>query len=340
MKITVVFTGGTIGSKVGNDEYISLDKQNPYKLLDMYQKSCQKNTQVFDIEEPFCILSENMNEKYLNCLILCIRKILEGGEAEGIIITHGTDTLPYTAAILSYIFGTECIPIVLVSSDFPLEDDRANGLINFKYAVDFIQNSYGKGVFVCYCNQEEFPLLHRGTRILENVPYTAFVRSVKDCYYGTYKGNRYEKNSGYSCDYINIISEKQCYKHMDIKQYELCKNTGEIMWIYPCVGMYYPNITEKTRAVLHSSYHSGTICISDGLREFMNQARIYKVPVFITGIAGDEKNYETIKEYQNLGIRILAGISPVAAYCKLWLALSNRLNIEQVMESCIAEDIC
>ena len=55
---------------------------------------------------------------------------------------------------------------------------------------------------------------------------------------------------------------------------------------------------------------------------------------------GDEKNYETIKEYQNLGIWILSGISPVAAYCKLWLALSNKLNIEQVMESCIAEDIC
>lgn len=349
MKIKILFTGGTIGSKVGNDGYISLDKQNPYKLLDMYQKSCQKNAQTFDIEEPFCILSENMNEEYLNRLILCIQKILEESEIEGIIITHGTDTLPYTAAVLSYIFGTECIPIVLVSSDFPLEDDRANGLVNFKYAVDFIQNGYGKGVFACYCNQEEFPLIHRGTRLLENVPYTAFVRSVKDSYYGKYKGNQYEKNSAYHFDCSSdcssdcnsgIVSDKKCYKHMDIKEYELCKNTGEIMWLHSCVGMYYPDITEKTKAVLHDSYHSGTICISEGLKEFMNQAKIHKVPVFVTGIAGDEKNYETIKEYQNLGIWILSGISPVAAYCKLWLALSNKLNIEQVMESCIAEDIC
>lgn len=341
MKITILFTGGTIGSKAGNDRYISLDKQNPYKLLDMYQKSCQKNVQTFDIAEPFCIFSENMNEEYLNRLILCIRKILEKDETKGIIITHGTDTLSYTAAILSYIFGTECIPIVLVSSDFPLEDDRANGLVNFKYAVDFIQNSYGKGVFVCYCNEGEFPLLHRGTRLLENVPYTAFVRSVKNSYYGKYKGNQYEKNSAYISDYASdIISHQKCYKHMDIKKYELCKNTGEIMWIHPCVGMYYPNITEKTKAVLHSSYHSGTICISEELKEFMNQAKIYKVPVFITGIAGDEKNYETIKEYENLGIRILSRISPIAAYCKLWLALSNELNMEQIMKTCIAEDIC
>lgn len=337
MKITILFTGGTIGSKTGNDGYISLDKQNPYKLLDMYQKSCQKKAQIFDIAEPFCILSENMNEEYLNRLILCIQKILKENETEGIIITHGTDTLPYTAAVLSYIFGTECIPIVLVSSDFPLEDDRANGLVNFKYAVDFIQNGYGKGVFACYCNQEEFPLLHRGTRLLENVPYTVFVRSVKDFYYGKYKGNQYEKNPAYVSD---VVSNKKCYNHMDIKKYELCKNTGEVMWLHPCVGMYYPKITEKTKAVLHSSYHSGTICISEELREFMNQTKIYKVPVFITGISGDEKNYDTIKEYENLGIRILSGISPVAAYCKLWLALSGKLNIEQVMESCIAEDIC
>lgn len=337
MKITVLFTGGTIGSKVENDGYISLDKQNPYKLLDMYQKSYQKNMEIFDTEEPFCILSENMNVEYLNHLILCVKKILEEGMAEGIIITHGTDTLPYTAAILSYVFGTECIPIVLVSSDFPLEDDRANGLVNFKYAVDFIENGYGRGVFACYCNQGEFPLIHRGTRLLEYIPYTAFIQSIKDSYYGKYKGNLYEKNVSY--DSKSALG-RECYGHMDIKKYQLCKNSGEIIWIHSYVGMYYPNITEKTKAVLYNSYHSGTICISGELKEFVNQAKIHKVPVFVIGIAGDEKNYETVKQYEELGIQILPGISPVAAYCKLWLALSDGQNLWQAMESCIAEDIC
>jgi len=338
MKITILFTGGTIGSKAGNDGYISVDKENPYKLLDMYQKSCQENIHTFDTAEPFCILSENMNQEYLNRLILCVQRVIGEGRAEGIIITHGTDTLPYTAAVLSYIFGTECIPIVLVSSDFPLEDDRANGLVNFKYAIDFIQNGYGRGVFVCYCNEGEFPVIHRGTRLLENLPYSSFVYSVKDGYYGKYRGKQYEKNLAYGSE--SMVSGKKCYSCMDMKKYELCKNTGEIMRIYPYVGMYYPNITEKTRAVLHDSYHSGTICISEELKDFMNQAKAHKVPVYITGVAGDEKNYETVREYENLGIHVLSGISPVAAYCKLWLALSGGLDIMQVMESCIAEDIC
>lgn len=338
MKITVLFTGGTIGSKAESDGYIAPDTENPYKLLDMYRESCPRVVQEFDIIEPFQILSENMNGEYLSRLILCIQGVLEKGGIKGIIITHGTDTLAYTAAVLSYIFGTECIPIMLVSSDFPLEDDRANGIVNFRYAVDFIQNGYGRGVFVCYCNQGEFPVIHRGTRLLENIPYSSLVYSVKDSYYGKYRGRQYEKNPIF--DSKSIVSDKKCYAHMDIKKYELCKNNGEIMWIRPCVGMYYPDITEKTRAVLHSSYHSGTICISKELERFMSQAKIYKVPVYITGIAGDEKNYETVREYQNLGIHILSVISPVAAYCKLWLALSNELDIEQVMESCIAEDIC
>ena len=150
MKIKVIFTGGTIGSSVGSDGYISPNGNQPYKLLEMYKEKYMKiDTQsdvVFDTEEPYRILSENLDAKHENLLIQTVARALQDKNTDGIIITHGTDTLQFSAAILGYVFGTKTIPIMIVSSDFPLEDKRANGLINFAYAVEFIKYQRGTGV--------------------------------------------------------------------------------------------------------------------------------------------------------------------------------------------------
>lgn len=346
MKIKVIFIGGTIGSITGRDGYISPHGDCSHKLLDMYYKTCHRgeNPQVdFYTEEPFRILSENMKADYLNQLILCVKCVLEEDECEGVIITHGTDTLQYTAAVLSYVFGTKCLPVVLVSSDFPLEDDRANGLTNFQCAVDFIQNEYGRGVFVSYCNKGGNPVIHRGTRLLGHIAYSADVYSIRNRYYGEYIGNEYILNESYISGNGHRFDNKKCYNSIaDISEgdFRLCENAKAIMWIHPCVGMVYPDIGEETRVILHDSYHSGTISVGGELESFMKSAEVRGIPVYITGILGDERAYETVRDYQKLGMCILPEISPIAAYCKLWLALSNGLDLEQVMESCIAEDFC
>ena len=63
-----------------------------------------------------------------------IKEQIESEKYDGIIITHGTDTLQYTSAMLGYMFDDVSIPIVLVSSNYVLEDKRANGLINLSKA--------------------------------------------------------------------------------------------------------------------------------------------------------------------------------------------------------------
>lgn len=106
----------------------------------------------FFVEEPYRILSENMNAGYVNRLADCVRKVMARNDSEGIIITHGTDTLQYTAALLSYVFGTDCVPVLLVSSDFPLEDERANGMRNFHESSGIYKMQRGKR---CLCKLPE-----------------------------------------------------------------------------------------------------------------------------------------------------------------------------------------
>lgn len=142
MNITVIFTGGTIGSSVQQD-FVSTDAQMPYRLLAMYEAEQKKNGAAipsFRTQAPYTTLSEYMDGSHLNRLIACVQSLLttDDPDIDGIIITHGTDTLPFTAAALGMCFAYAEIPILLVSSNYILDDPRANGLTNFAAAVDYI----------------------------------------------------------------------------------------------------------------------------------------------------------------------------------------------------------
>jgi len=152
MKILVMFTGGTIGSCL-QDGYISPDEDNNYRLINMYREKTG-DTQEFDLSEPYTTLSENLNGTHLQMLIREVANQIEADKYDGIIVTHGTDTLQYSAAALSIMFDKVGIPIILVSSNYPLEDERANGVSNFEGAVKYIQNKGKAGVYVSYVNAD------------------------------------------------------------------------------------------------------------------------------------------------------------------------------------------
>lgn len=331
MKICTIFTGGTIGSVLGADGYIGPKDGTPFRLLSMYTERYETDV-TFETEEPYRILSENLNGENLTKLFQSVQQVLDKGEVDGIIVTHGTDTLQYGAAMLGYVFGGSSIPIVLVSSNYVLEDARANGLINFHYAVEFIKGGYGKGVFVSYCNIGENPTIHRATRLQPCIPYSDYVASVQNAWYGRFENGNYIAN----CEYH--VKEGQVTLFENGRDVVLTKEAQGILYIHPHVGMYYPKLTNKTRAVLHGSYHSGTICVEGALRQFVQEAQQYHVPIYLTGFTAGTDAYETVQVYEKLGVQIIHTSSEVAQYCKLWLAISNGLDESSLMKMSVAED--
>ncbi|MDE5995625.1 MAG: asparaginase [Eubacterium sp.] len=99
MKILVMFTGGTIGCS-SNEGVISPNEENTKLLLELYKKEYEKNVD-FEIAEPYYKLSENNTGKTLERLISAVCDAVKKNYS-GIIVTHGTDTLQYSAAALSY----------------------------------------------------------------------------------------------------------------------------------------------------------------------------------------------------------------------------------------------
>ncbi|MCX7786682.1 MAG: Asp-tRNA(Asn)/Glu-tRNA(Gln) amidotransferase subunit GatB [Spirochaetes bacterium] len=68
------------------------------------------------------ILSEEITPADWATLILRTATLLQEGNAKGIVITHGTDTLSYTASLFYWLFGNAEIPIVFTAASLPPEE--------------------------------------------------------------------------------------------------------------------------------------------------------------------------------------------------------------------------
>ncbi len=331
MKVCVIFTGGTIGSVLDESGYIGPREGTPYRLIEMYQNNYETDVE-FEMVEPYRILSENLDGKHLEQLFATVQDVLKHDDLDGVVVTHGTDTLQFGAAMLGYVFGGCNIPIVLVSSNYILEDERANGLINFHYALEFIRGAYGKGVFVSYCNQGEFPTIHRATRLQPAVPLSDAVSSVMDAWYGRFENGNFIKNSEY-----HVIDGQDALFEKDATV-KLTNVAQSILYVRPFVGMCYPILTENVQAILHGSYHSGTIAVLDELEKLVVETKEKKIPIYLTGLLTGADAYETVEVYEKMGVHALHTSAEVAQYCKLWLALSNGLDVDQIMGKSVAED--
>ena len=109
-KILVILTGGTIGSKVSSND-INIDSKTAYSLLERYREIYERETE-FEVLSPYQVLSENMDLEYWMKLYENLNRI-SYEEYEGIIITHGSDTLSYTSNFLGYLYAEVPIPIIL-----------------------------------------------------------------------------------------------------------------------------------------------------------------------------------------------------------------------------------
>lgn len=293
MKFAIVFTGGTIGSAV-SDGFIEPCDRVKYRLLAGYDES------EFEIFNPYEILSENLDKDKLTILTGLIVS-LKG--YDGIIITHGTDSLPYAAAAVSYSLGNDTVPVVFVSSNYILDDERANGRINFKYALDFIRNGYGKGTFISYCNTNDVPKIHRATRVLPAAEYSDSVISLGG-EYGRYEDNKFIKNADFyeSCDEIEPFGAVNF------------KNAGIVkLSPYPDIK---PVINKGIKSVLLETYHSGT---------FPEYAlRDIDAEIYVTG-AEDRVQYKSVLALYRKKVCVLRKATSASMYIKLWMCeCTNR----------------
>lgn len=321
MRILVIFTGGTIGSSV-TDGYISPNVTNKSKLINMY-KEIEKSSQEFDEDIPYTVLSENIGGEHITKLIHCLDRHIKSKKYDGIIITHGTDTLQYMAAALSIVFEAVDIPVMLVSSNYPLENSCANGYDNFKSAVEYIKNKGTAGLYVPYKNVGEEMKIFTAYSMLRYDIYSDKIRRLE-----IENSKVIESKINQKTGSVNDVSIDRKNKgilqdimHINPENINLSE-ISPIKFIMPYPGISYEIPGPDIKAVLFGSYHSGTIQTSRReLINFCSEMKKRNIQMYICGVPKG-LGYESTKYYNELGIEVLPYGTDIYWYMKLWIMYS------------------
>lgn len=161
-KVSILSTGGTIASKVDYRTGAVTSQFSAEEII----SSIPELLEIANYEGKviYNILSENMKAEFWQVLARAVGSEIKNG-AEGVIITHGTDTMTYTAAALSFMLKTP-VPVVLVgsqrSSDRPSSDAAMNAISAAAVATSDIAEVT---VVMHGSTSDDFCLVHRGTRV-------------------------------------------------------------------------------------------------------------------------------------------------------------------------------
>ncbi len=162
--IAIIGTGGTIASYV---DYRTGAVHPALSASDLVS-SVPELTRICNIRAKvlFSIFSEDMQIPHWQKLANEVAAQLNSG-ASGVIIPHGTDTMGYTAAALSFMLRNLTGPVVLVgaqrSSDRPSTDANLN-LISAAHIA--CQSDLGEVVVAMHSGKSDSCVsIHRGTRV-------------------------------------------------------------------------------------------------------------------------------------------------------------------------------
>ena len=132
-RVLVLSTGGTIASKPGSD---GLEPELTGEEL-IAALGDLKGSFDIHVRQIMNLDASNIQAEEWQ---LMARSVYEaGGDYDGIIITHGTDTMAYTASMLSFMLPGLRIPLVLTGSQIPMDNmltDARNNLFCALAAVD------------------------------------------------------------------------------------------------------------------------------------------------------------------------------------------------------------
>ncbi|MBS3133644.1 Glu-tRNA(Gln) amidotransferase subunit GatD [Candidatus Woesearchaeota archaeon] len=146
--ISILKVGGTIVSKVDYKTGAVSAKISAEELLQNIPEL--KDIANISYKDIASVMSESMRFGHYNLIAKSIESELKKNKnIKGIIIPHGTDTMHYTGAALSFMLENIPVPVILVGSQRSSDRGSSDSFINIICAACFIAKSDFKGVAIC-----------------------------------------------------------------------------------------------------------------------------------------------------------------------------------------------
>jgi glutamyl-tRNA(Gln) amidotransferase subunit D len=167
-KIALIGTGGTIASKV---DYRTGAVSAALSASEIYDAVPElREYASIDADFVFNEYSENLEPHHWAEIANRVAEKVRSGDYRGIVVSHGTDTMHYTAAALSFALHNLPIPVVLVGSQRSSDRPSSDGALNLIGATIFAIKSPYAGVFVAMhgSTSDDSISCHLGTRVRKN----------------------------------------------------------------------------------------------------------------------------------------------------------------------------
>jgi glutamyl-tRNA(Gln) amidotransferase subunit D len=161
-ELSIISTGGTIASRI---DYRTGAVSSQFSAEDILRAIPQLRTVArYRTAQIATILSENMTPSLWQDLARAVHREIGKG-VQGVIVTHGTDTMAFSAAAVSFMVETP-IPILFVgaqrSADRPSSDNAMNALCSAAAAI----SPLGEVAVVMHATtSDDRCAIHRATRV-------------------------------------------------------------------------------------------------------------------------------------------------------------------------------
>ena len=141
-RILLLTTGGTIASVPGGE---GLEPRRS----DVMERELNQLRTYYDItvEDVMCLDSSNIQPEQWQTIARQV--FLRRSDFDGIVISHGTDTMAYTASAVTFMLPNIDVPVVFTGSQLPLADFLSDGPDNLRTAFAMAASGQS-GIFLAF----------------------------------------------------------------------------------------------------------------------------------------------------------------------------------------------
>lgn len=163
--ILMIGTGGTIASEMTPEGLTpELNSKQLLSFVPKIGEMCH-----VDCIQVYSLDSTNLEPRHWLGVANAIRESYD--RYDGFVISHGTDTMAYTAAALSYLIQYSAKPIVLTGAQRPLSDAITDARRNLRDSVRFALHEGVRGVYLVFDGKA---ILGTRARKVRSKSYNAF----------------------------------------------------------------------------------------------------------------------------------------------------------------------
>jgi len=161
-ELAIISTGGTIASRIDYRTGAVTSQFDAEDILTAIPDLAKVAR--YRAKQLYTILSENMTPAIWQELARAVHAEIQRG-VTGVIVTHGTDTMAYSASALSFMVKTP-VPVVFVGSQRSADRPSSDNAMNAACAAAAATSDLGEVAIVMHATtNDDRCAIHRGTRV-------------------------------------------------------------------------------------------------------------------------------------------------------------------------------